>query len=99
MSEILLRRAGSSPMQLMETIAASGFQCSHLTFFGQIRKHRGGPLKHFGPVELPEVWKKRTTLSFEEMASLVASVPGTYGYPGWVDLLCWKMVESKGAPR
>lgn len=80
LSHYLLMRSGSSPLELMETIAGYGYVCTHLAYHG--RNDTGQfEIKH-----LPsEVGGAR---SFEEMASLLRSMP-TQGGPGWTDLLCW----------
>ena len=95
MSYGLLRRARSTPLELMELTASLGYQCTHLSFFGQIRKHRHAVQKHFGKVQLPAAWASRPSLSFEEMAALVGDLPGTFGWPGWTDLLCWRMAPTR----
>tara|TARA_B110001452_G_scaffold68818_1_gene55436 strand:+ start:358 stop:1272 length:915 start_codon:yes stop_codon:yes gene_type:complete len=89
MSNGLLKAQGASPFELMQWVAAHGFDCTHLRFFSMKARRARGRRARFGPVPLPPLLHHRQTVSFQEMDALLRRTP-PFNHSGWTDLLCWR---------
>ena len=85
-SNLLMRRAGSSPLQLMRLLDAMGYACTHLAFWAQLRDVDGRvKFKPLNVSHVPQLLRGRLSLPFEEVAAWLARLPPL----SWTDLLCW----------
>ena len=90
-SYILLNKAGTSHIDLINYVYDHGYMCTYLGFHTVTEKVKGEP--RFSMVDAPQFDKDELSVSFEmfvKSLEIVVAPDAPYGTPGWSDLFCWK---------
>jgi FkbM family methyltransferase len=87
----LLKKAGTSPIDLINYVYDHGYMCTYLGFHTVTQMVKGKPF--FSMVDAPQFNKDELSVSFEmfvKSLEIVVAPDARYKTSGWSDLFCWK---------